>query len=72
MRVLLVDDDDLIRATLVEILSGVGYEVLESGDPNQALGLPQAVGPPDVLVTDIDLGAELTRPIHRIDAGVAV
>ena len=59
MRVLLVDDDDLVRATLVEMLSGVGYEVLEAGDPNQALGLPEAVGPPDVLVTDIDLCAEL-------------
>ena len=34
-------------------------EVVETGDPVDALGLPEALGPPDVLITDIDLRSEL-------------
>ena len=59
MKVLLVDDDELVRSCLTEMLSDAGYEVVETGDPVDALGLPEAVGPPDVLITDIDLRSEL-------------
>jgi DNA-binding NtrC family response regulator len=59
VRVLLVDDDELVRFVLSEALSDAGYEVIETGDPRHALGLPQAVGPPDVLITDIDLHSEI-------------
>jgi CheY-like chemotaxis protein len=41
------------------MLSDAGYEVVETGDPVDALGLREAVGPPDVLITDIDLRSEL-------------
>ena len=59
MMVLLVDDDDLVRAVLADMLSDAGYEVMATGDPLDALGLPEALGPPDVLITDIDLRSEL-------------
>ena len=59
MRVLLVDDDELVRLALMEMLSDAGYEVVETGDPVDALGLPEHLGPPDVLITDIDLHSEL-------------
>lgn len=59
MRVLLVDDDELVRWALMEMLSDAGYEVVETGDPVDALGLPEHLGPPDVLITDIDLHSEL-------------
>jgi CheY-like chemotaxis protein len=59
MMVLLVDDDDLVRAVLADMLSDAGYEVMATGDPLDALGLPEAIGPPDVLITDIDLRSEL-------------
>jgi CheY-like chemotaxis protein len=59
MLILLVEDDDLVRAVLAEFLGDAGHEVLETGDPHLALGLPQAVSPPDVLVTDVDLCSEL-------------
>jgi CheY-like chemotaxis protein len=59
IRILLVDDDDLLRFALAEILCDAGYEVMETGDPQHALGLPEALGPPDVLITDIDLRSEL-------------
>ena len=59
MRVLLVDDDELIRTVLTELLDNAGYEVVETGDPLDAMGLPEALGPPDVLITDIDLRSQL-------------
>ena len=48
MRVLPLDDDELVRSCLTEMLSDAGYEVVETGDPVDALGLREAVGPPDV------------------------
>jgi two-component SAPR family response regulator len=59
MRVLLVDDDELVRFTLTEMLSDAGHEVMETGDPHHALDPPEAFSPPDVLITDIDLRSGL-------------
>ena len=59
MKVLLVDDDELVRSCLTEILNDAGYDVVDTGDPVDALGLPEPLGPPDVLITDIDLCSEL-------------
>jgi CheY-like chemotaxis protein len=59
MKVLLVDDDELVRLVIAEILRDAGYEVIETGDPLDALGLPEALGLPDVLITDIDLHSKL-------------
>jgi len=59
LKVLLVEDDEVVRAVLAEVLDDAGYEVLETGDPHQALRLSDAAAPPDMLVTDIDLSSEL-------------
>jgi DNA-binding NarL/FixJ family response regulator len=56
MRVLLVDDDELVRSGNAQRRR---YEVIETGDPVDALGLPESLGPPDVLIRDIDLRSEL-------------
>ena len=37
MRVLLVDDDELVRLALTEMLSDAGHEVVETGDPQLML-----------------------------------
>ena len=59
MLILLLDDDDVVRTVLAEILNGAGHRVVETGDPVDALGLPEALGPPDVLIADIDLRSDL-------------
>ena len=59
MMILLVDDDELVRTVLAEILNDAGHKVVETGDPVDALGLPETLGPPDVLITDIDLRSDL-------------
>jgi DNA-binding NarL/FixJ family response regulator len=59
MRILLIDDDELVRAVLVETISDAGHDVIEAADPIAAFALPAAAGPPSVVITDINLGAVL-------------
>jgi len=57
---MLLDDDDLLRAVLTEVLEDSGLQVVDFADPSEALGSFGAVAPPDVLVTDINLGSSMT------------
>ncbi len=60
MRVLLIDDDALVRETLSETLAEEGIEVDGLTNAEDALVLLGSGQVPDVLVTDIDLGPGLT------------
>jgi response regulator RpfG family c-di-GMP phosphodiesterase len=59
LKILLVDDDDLVRAAIEDVLSDAGFEVVATANPHEALGLPDAIGPPGVVITDIDLSSLL-------------
>jgi DNA-binding response OmpR family regulator len=77
MKILLVDDDELVRAVLVETLRDAGYEVMETANPHEALGLPGAIGPPGLVITDIDLqstlnGFDVAAVAHRLWSSVRV
>jgi CheY-like chemotaxis protein len=52
---LLVEDDPLVRMTLVEGLTDAGFLVLEAEDAEAALGLLACRPEIDVLLTDINL-----------------
>jgi CheY-like chemotaxis protein len=52
---LLVEDDPLVRMTLVEGLTDAGFTVLEAEDAEAALGLLARRPEIDVLLTDINL-----------------
>lgn len=60
MQVLLIEDDALLRSTLCDILEDHGIEVNGLSNAEDALILLSTVSAPDVLVTDISLGAGLT------------
>ena len=60
MRVLLIDDDALVRRTLADTLADEGIEVDGLANAEDALVLLGAGQVPDVLVADIDLGAGLS------------
>ena len=55
--VLLVEDDALLRECLAEMLADAGWEVAAVASADAALGHMQVGGRPDVLVTDLWLGA---------------
>jgi CheY-like chemotaxis protein len=69
IRVLLADDEALVRTTLRLILRAQGYQVVEAVDGKEAFTKYQeAVDPFDVLLLDLDMpgcgGEEALRNIH--------
>jgi len=65
-RVLLVDDDSSIRATVAAQLTASGFDVVEAADGLQALQRFRAA-PPDVVVSDLAMpGADGFHVIQQI------
>jgi CheY-like chemotaxis protein len=54
-RILLVDDDDMVREVLMEQLAEYGYEVLPAEQAATALALLDANEPVHVLITDLKM-----------------
>ncbi len=59
MRVLLIEDDELVRMSLSDTLTEEGFDVESLANAEDALVLLGAGQVPDVLVTDIHLGPGL-------------
>lgn len=53
-RVLLVDDEPLVRRTLQRLLQRAGFEVVTAGDAGEAIATA-AEAPVDAIVTDLHL-----------------
>lgn len=54
-RILLVEDEPLIRQLLLEVLLEEQYDVLAASDGQVALQLLGAAGPIDLLLTDVQM-----------------
>jgi EAL domain-containing protein (putative c-di-GMP-specific phosphodiesterase class I) len=74
-RVLLADDDELVRSTLARALRRVGFEVDEAADGHQALAAVETQGF-DVVVADVRMGeldgVSLLRKLRERDAELPV
>jgi predicted CXXCH cytochrome family protein len=74
-RVLVVDDEELIRWSLAEELSAAGYKTSSAEGVAEALRLVEKEVP-DVVLTDLRIGAEsgldLLKAVRRDHPGVAV
>jgi two-component system, response regulator PdtaR len=73
MRVLIADDDPIIRLDLKQMLENLGYDVVaEAGDGRQAVDLARESGP-DVCILDVKMpvmdGIEAVT--HISDEGIA-
>ena len=68
--VVLVEDDDRVRAFSTRVLRSAGYTVIEASAPSQVLSIVQRDQPIDALVTDIIMpemdGCELARRVRTI------
>ena len=69
-RVLLVEDERLIRLTLLETLEDAGYTVIEAVNGDEACVLMQNPNGFDVLLTDIQMpgaadGIAVARAFHK-------
>jgi PAS domain S-box-containing protein len=67
---LLVDDEDLVRASTADMLAELGYEVEEAASAEAALALVNEGLRPDLLVTDHLMpgmtGVDLIRAVHEM------
>ena len=75
--VLLCEDDNEVRSFSSEVLSDLGYTVIESRDANSAMAALAERGFVDLLFTDVVLpggktGADLAREARRIQPGLKV
>jgi CheY-like chemotaxis protein len=74
--VLVVEDEAVVRALVIDVLSGLGYRTLEAGDGAAALRILQTDARLDLLVTDVGLplmngrqvydAAAVTRPDLKV------
>ncbi|WCT75312.1 type II toxin-antitoxin system ParD family antitoxin [Sphingomonas naphthae] len=60
--ILVVEDDDAVRATVVEMLSDLGYRVLKAVDAGNALSVVESGIPIDILFTDVVMPGRLKSP----------
>ncbi|WP_294195255.1 type II toxin-antitoxin system ParD family antitoxin [uncultured Sphingomonas sp.] len=60
--VLVVEDDDEVRATVVEMLGDLGYRVLKAVDAQSALNVVESGIPIDLLFTDVVMPGTLKSP----------
>jgi CheY-like chemotaxis protein len=74
--VLLVDDEELVRATTSYMLADLGYHVIEAASGEEALSLVEAGQTLDVLVTDHLMpgitGTELARLVKSMRPGIGI
>ncbi|SAK45896.1 response regulator [Caballeronia ptereochthonis] len=75
--ILVVEDDEEVRATVVELLSDLGYRVLRAKDAQSALAIVESGVPIDLLFTDVVMpgplrSTELARKARERVPGVAV
>nr|WP_277923757.1 PAS domain-containing sensor histidine kinase [Sphingomonas sp. TREG-RG-20F-R18-01] len=67
-KVLLVDDEELVRMSTADMLMDLGFDVTEAGSAEEALRLVDEGERPDILVTDHLMpgmsGAELARALR--------
>ncbi|MEJ2420654.1 MAG: PAS domain S-box protein [Acidobacteriota bacterium] len=71
--ILVVEDEEVVRTTVVEILQSLGYMVREASDGKQALEKLDQGGPVDLVVTDLVMpmmgGEEMSREIESRHPG---
>ncbi|HAT72844.1 MAG TPA: type II secretion system protein GspE [Elusimicrobia bacterium] len=69
LRVMIVDDDAMIRLLLKKFIEVAGFQVIEAVDGEAAITAIAAGTPPDLLVTDINMprlgGMELVKGIRE-------
>jgi CheY-like chemotaxis protein len=75
--ILVAEDDEQVRVTVVEMLSELGYRVLKANDASSALAIIESGVPIDLLFTDVVMpgplrSPELARRARQLIPGIAV
>ncbi|MCY0388021.1 PAS domain S-box protein [Robbsia sp. Bb-Pol-6] len=60
--ILMAEDDAAVRATVMDMLTGLGYRVLKANDASSALAIIDSGAPIDLLFTDVVMPGPLRSP----------
>ena len=76
LRVLIVDDEPLVRSLLAEVLKSLGYETQSAGSSSEARKIHQSFDA-DVAIIDVDLGAgpngfDLATALRSVSPTIAI
>ncbi|NOY58436.1 MAG: sigma-54-dependent Fis family transcriptional regulator [Calditrichaeota bacterium] len=67
-RIVIIDDEEILRITLADDLREIGYTVTDFGDPKQAVAMILSE-PPDIVITDLKMpgmsGLEVLEDIKK-------
>jgi DNA-binding response OmpR family regulator len=73
--ILIIDDDDKLRAVIARSLRSLGHELLEAGDGKRGVALAQT-SDPDLVITDISMpdqeGIQTVRELRELDAALPI
>jgi DNA-binding response OmpR family regulator len=74
-RILIIDDEDLLRETIAQVLGDAGFDTREASDGEQGIAEFRK-SPSDLVITDILMptkeGIETIRELRRISSGVKI
>jgi CheY-like chemotaxis protein len=75
-RILVVEDEPMVREVTTQILESMGYRVVSAGDAMEALEVVEGGEHLDMIVTDVGLpginGVELVERILRLRPGIKI
>lgn len=75
-RIILADDNATVRRVLAEMLGLAGYTVFPAATGAEALARLEAIGPVDLLITDLEMpgmdGWELIRKARAVAPGLRI
>jgi DNA-binding response OmpR family regulator len=70
-KLLLVEDEHVLRSLIARFLRGEQFEVVEAGDGSQGVALYSSMRPLDVVLLDLNLpllsGVDVCRQIKRLN-----
>jgi DNA-binding response OmpR family regulator len=74
-RILIIDDEDLLRETIAQVLDAAGFDTREASDGEQGIA-DFRKSPSDLVITDILMptkeGIETIRELRRLSSGVKI
>jgi DNA-binding response OmpR family regulator len=74
-KILIIDDDDRLRAVIARILRSEGHDLLEAGDGRRGVAIAKAADP-DLVITDISMpeqeGIQTVRELRELDATLPI
>ena len=75
-RLLLVEDENLLRGLIAQFLRGEGFELVEAADGREGVERYSSLGPFDIVLLDLNLpvfsGVEVCRRIKHLHPGQPV